>query len=71
MGPDGRGQAQPGRSIKDWQGYTLRKMKLKASAECVTERITISEATGTITYSGVMQMEARLRHQPPPPPHPV
>merc|ERR1711879_785689 len=30
-------------SIQDCQGYILRKMKLKASGELVTERITIDE----------------------------
>jgi len=42
---------QVGCSIEDCQGYTLRKMKLKASGECVTERITINEEIGTITYN--------------------
>merc|ERR1739838_708042 len=42
---------QVGCSIEDCQGYTLRKMKLKANGECVTERITINEEIGTITYN--------------------
>merc|ERR1712117_933235 len=33
-------------SIQDCQGYILRKMKLKASGELVTERITINEEMG-------------------------
>merc|ERR1712241_1511559 len=42
---------QTGCSIEDCQGYTLRKMKLKASGEYVTERITINEEIGTVTYN--------------------
>merc|ERR1719491_2372926 len=42
---------QAGCSIEDCQGYTLRKMKLKASGEIVTERITINEEIGMITYN--------------------
>ena len=38
---------QTGCSIEDFQDYTLRKMKLKAIGECVTERITINEEIGT------------------------
>jgi len=42
---------QTGCSIEDCQGYTLRKMKLKATGECVTERITIKEEIGEVTYN--------------------
>merc|ERR1719330_1601845 len=42
---------QTGCSIEERQGYTLRKMKLKATGECVTERITVNEEIGTITYN--------------------
>merc|ERR1740129_2049292 len=42
---------QTGCSIEERQGYTLRKMKLKASGGSVTERITINEEIGTITYN--------------------
>merc|ERR1712241_1598412 len=42
---------QTGCSIEDRQGYTLRKMKLKATGECVTERITINDEIGTVTYN--------------------
>merc|ERR1719464_1757140 len=42
---------QTGCSIEDCPGYTLRKMKLKATGECVTERITVNEEIGTITYN--------------------
>merc|ERR1712117_45886 len=38
-------------SVEDCQGYTLRKMKLKASGELVVERITISEESGMVTYN--------------------
>merc|ERR1739844_746011 len=42
---------QTGCSIEDCQGYTLRRMKLKATGECVTECITINEEIGTVTYN--------------------
>merc|ERR1712038_1368376 len=42
---------QAGCSITDCEGFTLRKMKLKASGEMVTERITINEEVGTVTYN--------------------
>ena len=42
---------QTGCSIEDCQGCTLRKMKLKASGECVTERITIKEEIGEVSYN--------------------
>merc|ERR1719210_1565509 len=42
---------QEGCSIEDCDGYTLRKMKLKATGECVIERITINEETGSVTYN--------------------
>merc|ERR1719414_2647349 len=38
-------------SIQDCQGFILRKMKLKASGELVTERITINEEIGTVSYN--------------------
>merc|ERR1712045_1020740 len=38
-------------SIQDCQGYIMRKMKLKASGELVTERITINEEKGSVTYN--------------------
>merc|ERR1712242_309800 len=38
-------------SIQDCQGYILRKMKLKANGELVTERITINEEMGTVSYN--------------------
>jgi len=38
-------------SIQDCNGYTLRKMKLKATGELVTERITINEEKGTVAYN--------------------
>merc|ERR1719330_1641188 len=42
---------QGGCSIEDCQGYTLRKMKLKATGENVVERIVINEESGTVTYN--------------------
>jgi len=42
---------QTGCSIEDCQGYTLRKMRLKASGECVTERIRINEEIGEVSYN--------------------
>merc|ERR1712038_279874 len=42
---------QAGCSIQDCQGYLLRKMKLKATGELVTERITINEEKGTVAYN--------------------
>merc|ERR1712242_663766 len=38
-------------SVECCQGYTLRKMKLKATGENVVERIVINEESGTITYN--------------------
>jgi len=38
-------------SVEDCNGYTLRKMKLLKTGECVTERITINEETGSVTYN--------------------
>merc|ERR1719414_1395950 len=38
-------------SIQDCQGYIMRKMKLKASGELVTERITINEEMGFVSYN--------------------
>merc|ERR1712045_397654 len=38
-------------SIEECQGYILRKMKLKASGELVTERITINEEIGIVSYN--------------------
>ena len=37
--------------VKDCPGHTLRKMKLKATGEIVTERITINEEICMITYN--------------------
>ena len=37
--------------VKDCPGHTLRKMKPKATGEIVTERITIDEEIGMITYN--------------------
>merc|ERR1711884_509551 len=42
---------QAGCSVQNCQGYTLRKMKLKATGENVVERIIINEESGTITYN--------------------
>merc|ERR1712012_1348798 len=42
---------QTGCSSTACAGYTLRKMKLSATGENVTERITINEETGSVTYN--------------------
>merc|ERR1712241_803381 len=42
---------QVGCSVEDCQGYTLRKMKLKATGECVVERIVINEESGFVSYN--------------------
>merc|ERR1712117_885365 len=42
---------QAGCSLDDCQGYTLRKMKLKATGETVVERITIAEESGMVTFN--------------------
>merc|ERR1719330_805094 len=42
---------QAGCSIEDCQGYTLRKMKLKATGENVIERIIINEESRSVTYN--------------------
>merc|ERR1712012_364740 len=42
---------QAGCSVQDCNGYTLRKMKLRATGENVVERITINEETGSVTYN--------------------
>merc|ERR1739844_102169 len=42
---------QTGCSVKDCPGHTLRRMKLKATGERITECITINEEIGTITYN--------------------
>merc|ERR1712241_748950 len=42
---------QVGCSIEDCQGYTLRKMKLKATGENVVERIIINEESGFVSYN--------------------
>merc|ERR1719195_215903 len=42
---------QAGCSVEDCDGYTLRKMKLRASGEKVVERITINEEAGMVTYN--------------------
>merc|ERR1712203_1329124 len=38
-------------SIQDCPGFILRKMKLKASGELVTERITVNEEMGFVSYN--------------------
>merc|ERR1711884_137304 len=38
-------------SLQDCQGFMLRKMKLKATGETVTERITVNEELGTVSYN--------------------
>merc|ERR1719210_3273461 len=38
-------------SIQDCQGFVLRKMRLKASGELVTERVTVNEEKGEVTYN--------------------
>merc|ERR1739838_99734 len=42
---------QAGCSVEDCDGYTLRRMKLRATGENVVERITINEETGMVTYN--------------------
>merc|ERR1712117_296134 len=42
---------QTGCSSTACAGYTLRKMKLSATGENVTERITINEETGIVSYN--------------------
>ncbi|MFC4290722.1 hypothetical protein ACFOYZ_29680, partial [Neobacillus cucumis] len=42
---------QAGCSVQDCNGYTLRKMKLRATGENVVERITINEETRSVTYN--------------------
>ena len=42
---------QAGCSVEDCDGYTLRKMKLRATGEKVVERITINEEMGSVTYN--------------------
>merc|ERR1719429_310897 len=42
---------QAGCSVQDCNGYTLRKMKLRATGENVVERITINEEIGSVTYN--------------------
>merc|ERR1712127_15071 len=42
---------QAGCSVEDCQGYTLRKMKLKATGELVVERIIINEESGSVTFN--------------------
>merc|ERR1711963_137410 len=42
---------QVGCSIEDCQGYTLRRMKLRATGEDVVERITINEESGFVSYN--------------------
>merc|ERR1712045_849857 len=36
---------------QDYQGYLVRKMRLKATGEMVTERITINEESGIVSYN--------------------
>merc|ERR1719232_1832189 len=42
---------QAGCSVQDCDGYTIRKMKLRATGEKVVERITINEEIGSVTYN--------------------
>merc|ERR1712012_1175924 len=42
---------QAGCSVQDCDGYTLRKMKLRATGENVVERVTINEEIGSVTYN--------------------
>merc|ERR1712038_1253512 len=42
---------QAGCSVEDCQGYTLRKIKLKANGENVVERIIINEESGFVSYN--------------------
>merc|ERR1719492_505255 len=42
---------QAGCSVQDCDGYTLRRMKLRATGENVVERITINEEAGSVTYN--------------------
>merc|ERR1712241_577168 len=42
---------QAGCSVEDCNGYTLRKMKLRATGENVVERVTINEEQGSVTYN--------------------
>merc|ERR1719346_619547 len=42
---------QAGCSVQDCDGFTLRKMKLRATGEKVVERITINEEIGSVTYN--------------------
>ena len=42
---------QAGCSVEDCNGYTLRRMKLRATGENVVERITINEELGSVTYN--------------------
>jgi len=42
---------QAGCSVEDCDGYTLRRMKLRATGENVVERVTINEETGMVTYN--------------------
>merc|ERR1711884_645335 len=45
------GVDQAGCSVEDCDGYSLRKMKLKATGENVVERIIINEESGAVTYN--------------------
>ena len=38
-------------TFQNCQGFTLRKLKLKASEECVTERVAINEEIGEVSYN--------------------
>merc|ERR1712241_985066 len=40
-----------GCSVEDCDGYTLRRMKLRATGVNVVERVTINEETGMVTYN--------------------
>merc|ERR1712012_1251424 len=42
---------QAGCSVQDCDGYTLRKMKLRATGENVVERVIINEEIGSVTYN--------------------
>merc|ERR1712012_617522 len=38
-------------NVQECSGFVLRKMKLNATGECVTERVTVNEESGEVTYN--------------------
>ena len=50
-------------TFQNCQGFTLRKLKLKASEECVTERITINEGMARSRTTSATQMEDRAKER--------